>query len=78
LKDLTFLQTAVASGYLSGMTGDPGVNLINAPALLKEKGLKEVTLGGKGDIAGAAKSLRVTVKVSGTTFSLIGEWNFDC
>jgi len=57
VKDTSFLGPAISGGYLSGLTGDPKVNLINAEALAKESGIK-ITVT-TGDVQGIVLKLNV-------------------
>lgn len=70
LTDLSFLPAAVVSGYLSGVSHDPSINMINSPALAKAKG---ITLSAKKATGTTLeKTLEVSAKIGSATFKITG------
>jgi D-3-phosphoglycerate dehydrogenase len=71
LTDTSFLPSAVVSGYLSGVSHDPTINMINAPALAKAKGITVTVTKSKGTPA-VEKTLIVSAKIGSATFKITG------
>jgi D-3-phosphoglycerate dehydrogenase len=71
LTDLTFLPSAVVSGYLAGVSHDPTINMINAPALAKAKGIT-LTVTKSKTTPTLEKTLTVNAKIGSATFKITG------
>jgi len=68
LKDVSFISSAVAAGYLSGLTRDSSINMINSTNLAKEKGIElKVTKSDSSD-----KVLRISAQIGSNVFKIVG------
>jgi len=76
LTDTSFLPAAVVSGYLAGVSHDPTINMINAPALAKSKGIT-LTVTKSTVKPTLQKTLFVCVKIGSTTFKISGSLHGD-
>lgn len=75
LNDVSFLPTAVVSGYLAGATRNDSINMINAPAMAKEKGIN-VTVS-KAQQGIQKKTLRVSVTINSNKIEIEGGLSGD-